>query len=260
MRCRRQLKSDQAATGNHPTINQKREMLERCSKVRRKLLAWIEVQTLFMPEVAISRAEAAAQRVEESGTRPMVGELVQDIPLLLPSQLDADVACLRELQHFELRLRKGQAHDALHNLRHHLLLRTHEYKYKDQNIRGVRDGMRSNTRIQEIDDQIARAAATYRVAWSAMQVLSGRLDEVGWEHMLRPLKAEDVRQMPEATFRKGGGKKRKKRETTQEKKRRRTEARTPISWIWLADGSAMDADRNEAMNEGESSIGGVDIH
>lgn len=239
---------DQAAAGAHPTTDQKRVMLERCNKIRRKIFTWIDTQTQFMPEVAVVRAEAAAKRAEESRTRPVAGELVQEIPLLLPSRLPADVACLPELQEFEFRLREGQAHEALFQMRHQLLVRTHEYKYKDQNVRGVRDVMRSNTRIENIDNQIQRATATYQAARKALEVLGERLKRTGWERVLRPLAPEDVRQMPEASFRKPGRKKRK--ENSAAKKKRRTEARTPASWIWMADGSAEDADRNPAMNEG----------
>jgi hypothetical protein len=119
----------------------------------------METQTQFMPEVAVLRAASAAKRAEDSRTKPVAGELVQDIPLLLPSQLPQDVACLQELRDFEFHLRKGQAHEALHELRHQLLVRTHAYKYKDKNILGVRDTMRSLTQIEGIDDKIKRASA-----------------------------------------------------------------------------------------------------
>lgn len=251
------MKFDQAATGMHPTIGQKRVMLERCSKARRKILAWMDTQTMFMPEVAVLRAAAAVKHSEESGVRPVAGELVQDIALLMPSELDAGVPCLVELQDYEFRLRVGQGHEALHEIRHQLLVRTHEYKYKDEQVHGVRDGMRSTTKIQAIDKQISRATATYHIAQRALEVLGPRLGKEGWDKELKVLRPEDVRQMPEGTFRKLGGKKKQtksQKESAQAKKRRRVEAARPISWIWLADGSAVDADRNEAMNEGERHI------
>ncbi|KAJ6524642.1 hypothetical protein DFH09DRAFT_1046744 [Mycena vulgaris] len=228
----RLIEFDQAATGIHPTIKQKRVMLERCSKTRRKILSWMDIQTPFMPEVANLRAEAAEKRSEATG------DLVQDIPLLLPSALDAGVPCLRELQSFEFRLREGQGHEALYEMRHQLLIRTHEYKYKDHNLRGVRDGMRSNAKIEGIENQIKRATATYRVARRALEILGPRLGEVAWETVLQVLDDDDVRQMPEGTFRKPGGKGKgkKAKESAPAKKRRRMEAARPISWIWLADG------------------------
>ncbi|KAJ7145502.1 hypothetical protein C8R46DRAFT_918383, partial [Mycena filopes] len=226
----RQVKFDQADTGNHPTLTQKCVMLERCSKTRRKVFSWMETQTQFMPEVAVLRTAAAAAREEEGGTHPVPGELVQDLRLLLPSALEADTPCMQELREFEFRLREGQAHEALHDLRHQLLVRTHEYKYKDANAGASnRDTLRSVTRLGTINNEIKRVSATYRVARQALEVLGERLGKRGWERVLKVLLEEDVRQMPEAL--------------------RRTEAQRPISWIWLADGSAADADRNPAMAE-----------
>ncbi|KAJ7752370.1 hypothetical protein B0H16DRAFT_1723726 [Mycena metata] len=54
--------------------------------------------------------------------------------------------------------------------------------------------------------------------------------------------------MPEGSFRKEKTTK-KNRESARARKKRRQEERRPISWIWLVDGSAADADRNPAMNE-----------
>ncbi|KAJ6457034.1 hypothetical protein C8R47DRAFT_996066 [Mycena vitilis] len=241
----RRLKFDQAAAGLHPTLNQKREMLERCGKVRRKLLSWMETQVQFMPEVTVVRAAAAAERAATSGTKPVDGELVQDMELLLPSALEPD-ASLQELQEYELRLREGQAHEALYELRHQLLLRTHEYKYKDQNARGIRDISRSLTKLEGIENNIKHAAATYRVTYKAMSILGERLGKWEWAKMLRVLKEDDVRQMPEAVFRKPGTKRQKE---THNMRKKRKLANKGLSWIWLADGSAADADRNPAMNE-----------
>ncbi|KAK6978078.1 hypothetical protein R3P38DRAFT_2580509, partial [Favolaschia claudopus] len=242
---RRELKFDQAAVGLHPTVTQRRLMLERCSKLRRKVLSWMETQTQFMPSVTVVRAEAAAKR--QSPVQPAAGELVQDIPLLMPSALAPNGACPQELQEFEFRLREGQAHEALYDIRHQLLIRTHEYKWKDEQNHNVRDGTRSHTKLKLIEDRLTRASTAYRVAWGALKVLGSRLGKRGWEGTLQALEDGDIRGMPEATFRKPG----ERRKETASARKRRKKTRSPISWIWLADGSAADADRNPAMNEGE---------
>ncbi|KAJ6529050.1 hypothetical protein DFH09DRAFT_1412508 [Mycena vulgaris] len=244
----RQLKFDQAATGNHPTIQQKRVMLERCSKTRRKILAWMDMQTTFMPEVGVLRAAAAEKRAEEARLKPVAGDLVQDLPLLMPSALDVSVACLPELQLFELRLREGQAHEALYEMRQQLLVQAHEYKYSDKHIRGggVKGGMRSIARIEGIDEQIKRAKEMYRVARKGLEVLGPRVGKMEWQAVLQVLYEEDVRQMPEGAYRRKKG---DKKESARARKKRKTAQAKPISWIWLADGSAANADRNVAMNE-----------
>ncbi|KAJ6523886.1 hypothetical protein DFH09DRAFT_1329751 [Mycena vulgaris] len=165
------LKHDQDATRDHPTISQKRIMLERCSKTRRKILAWID------------RRPAAEKRAEASGLEPVQGDLVQDIPLLFPSGLEANTAYIPELQRVEFCLREGQAHEALHEMCHQLLVRTHKYKYKDG-----------------IEEHISQATATYQVARKALEVLGPRLGKMEWVSVLQVLYKDDVRQMPEGTF------------------------------------------------------------
>ncbi|KAJ7611090.1 hypothetical protein DFH06DRAFT_1016313 [Mycena polygramma] len=223
---------EQHAAGLHPTVDQRRIMFERCGKTRRKLIAWMQLQEQFMPEVAVLRSTAATERAKQSKTKPLEGELVQNMAVFMPSHLDGDVPCLRELQEFEFRLRQGQAHQALYDMRHHLLVRTNEYRYKDEgNVHGVKETTRSVTKIKAIDANIRRATVTYQLARNSLVVLGARLGKPrAWEKVLQVLAPEDVRQMPAA-------------------KKRRKEARTPISWIWLADGSAANADRNPAMNE-----------
>ncbi|KAG1861286.1 hypothetical protein F4604DRAFT_1684097 [Suillus subluteus] len=66
-------------------------------------------------------------------------------------------------------LRRAQASDALNDLRRHLLLRTHLYKFKDVNIRG-----RSSIMLR----RLAKATAS---AWTALSSLCGILGEDGWQ-------------------------------------------------------------------------------
>ncbi|KAJ6467032.1 hypothetical protein DFH09DRAFT_1112085 [Mycena vulgaris] len=184
----RLIKFNQAATGDHPTIQQKRIMLERCSKTRRKILSWMEIQTPFMPEVAASRAAVAEQRAEASRLKPVAGDLVQDIPLLCHRHLMWKCHACASCRASSFGCARGRLTKPYHNLR------------------GVRDGMRSNAKIEGIENQITRATATYRVAQKALEVLGARLGEVAWEMVLKVLHDDDVRQMPEGTFRKPGGK------------------------------------------------------
>ncbi|KAJ7763733.1 hypothetical protein B0H16DRAFT_1311081, partial [Mycena metata] len=56
----RTLCFDMAATGLHPTNDQRRAMVECTTKLRRKIFAWIEVQTKFFPALADRRESSAA--------------------------------------------------------------------------------------------------------------------------------------------------------------------------------------------------------
>ncbi|KAJ7271751.1 hypothetical protein C8J57DRAFT_1226330 [Mycena rebaudengoi] len=247
----RQLTCDQSEVGLHPTLSQKRTMLERVSKLRRKVLAWIVIQTSHMPQVAVVRAKAEEDASAKAKTKPRGPLLVQDIELLLPSQLDNDVLCARELQQFEWWLREGQAHEALHEIRHGLLLRTHEFHFKDKNTRGVKDNTEANKTLDVINARIKRWKASYRAAHRGMVVLGERLGlESDWEKVLRPLSEGDVRGMPRAMFHDPERKKTKKKQGGRGKEAKRQKKEdTTMSWIWLADGSTADADRNPAMHE-----------
>ncbi|KAJ6553851.1 hypothetical protein B0H10DRAFT_2241820 [Mycena sp. CBHHK59/15] len=201
----RTLGFDAAAIGLHPTPDQRRIMVERTSKLRRKIEAWIE-----------DRARALAAR-----TQPVPGVKVQDTRLWLPSEImnqpppppqairgnggDREAACKEEVMECEYRLRVGQANEVLHEIRRQLLVHTHVYKQP-------------------------RPRPQYRAARRALIVLGRALQKREWEITLKPLADDDVRGMPRAMFsdperqkgRKKKGPKRKKRSKDRE-----------LSWIWL---------------------------
>ncbi|KAJ7817081.1 hypothetical protein B0H13DRAFT_2242339 [Mycena leptocephala] len=235
--------AEKGAAGNHPTLTQKRVMLERCSKARRKILSWMETQTQFMPEVAVLRAASAAKHARTAEPSRSLGSLCKISPFSFRRSFRGmSHAC--ESCGLRVSSAEGQAHEALHELRHQLLVRTHAYKYKDKNILGVRDTMRSLTKIEGIDDKIKRASATYRVAHTALGILGE-----SWTNRAgmcaAGVKPEDVRQMPEERFasQARGGRRRRRR-------RRGDERRSVPPVVDLAGGwISGDADRNPAMNE-----------
>ena len=84
----------------------------------------------------------------------------QDMRLHLPSSYKFRLSLQRpELQMYELRLREGQAHNALHEMRQHLQVRAHHYKLKDKYARGVRYNTRANSAISKSQAKVDRAAA-----------------------------------------------------------------------------------------------------
>ncbi|KAJ6538601.1 hypothetical protein B0H10DRAFT_1856886, partial [Mycena sp. CBHHK59/15] len=234
----RALGFDIASTGLHPTADQRRTMLERTSKLRRKIFAWMEKQTPFMPRVAWLRDQEDAARARTARTQPVPGVKVHEIQLWLPSAMMArhqasDLEwCTREAIEFEYRLRVGQANEALHDIRRQLLVRTNAYKYKDRHARGVRANTRSGDKIDALNDRIRRSAEQYRAARRGLVVLGQTLEMDKWERTLKPLKEEDVRGMPRAM---------------QAKKRRVKDKE--LSWIWVVQGKDLEAGMAPAMNE-----------
>ncbi|KAK7022540.1 hypothetical protein R3P38DRAFT_3539761 [Favolaschia claudopus] len=244
----RNLATDVAATGLHPTDGQRRAMTERTSKLRRKIAAWIDIQHHFFPALANSRAREDAIRSSQMAAGDAIpGVVVSSITLWLPSQILAednrDVVVKRSVLTHEYRLRVGQAAESLHEVRRLLLVRTHLYKLKDVHARGVRQNTRSSDKIAALNEQVKRAAATYRVARAALVFLGPQLGRNEWEWSFLPLQEEDVRGLPQAMFHDPERKKKKKKRGRKQKQNR------PLSWIWVTRGERWEAGDDVAMNE-----------
>ncbi|KAJ6538207.1 hypothetical protein DFH09DRAFT_1249732 [Mycena vulgaris] len=250
---------DVAATGLHPTDNQRRMMVERTAKLRRKIFAWIDVQAKFFPELVRVRESEDDARRRTAGTQPVPGIKVSDLALWLPSAIAAapgggrDVpSCKTEIMEHEYRLRVGQANEALHEVRRLLLVRTHLYKLKDTHSRGVRANTRSADKIAALNDRIRRAAAQYRAARATLETLGRVLKLNEWSWTLQELKEEDVRGLPRSHFGdplRQAGKKARKAGQSRTKKARIEREERPLSWIWIARGEKHDPKANEALTE-----------
>ncbi|KAJ7198691.1 hypothetical protein C8J57DRAFT_1104953, partial [Mycena rebaudengoi] len=252
------LRWDAAATGLHPTDKQRTAMVERTSKLCRKIVAWMEIQVQFFPQVAGVRDAQDAQRARISRTQAVPGVKVHELALWLPSSIQRKAGvtpCTQDVLEYEYRMRIGQAHEALHEMRRQLLVRTHLYKLKDNNARGVAANTRAKDKIDAINDKIRRLANGYRIARTALVVLGGALKRREWELLLKPLLEEDVRGLPRATFadpdrqrgaklsKAAAGKHRTKKAKLAAKKAR------ALSWIWLAETQVVGEGESPEMNE-----------
>ncbi|RDB20624.1 hypothetical protein Hypma_012251 [Hypsizygus marmoreus] len=228
---RRRLASDLSSLGQHATNKQLATMAERSNKLRRKIASWIDVQTLYMPAVALERAKRGAS-ANPDGVAPTK---VQNVSLWLPSAL-LDVAPVdASLRLYEWKLREGQAYDALEELRHNLRLRSHLLKDKDRFARGVKHNTRSNAAIKKLNVKINRAAVKYRVARRALLSLSPGLKMSDWQHTLRDLAQDDVRALSEGLH---GD----------------TEGTRRPSWIWTTPGVVPKEGEDTALSDGEISF------
>ena len=180
-----------------------------------------------MPEARVSRQQDAVGKPE--GIAPYKP---QDIPLYLPFSYKFRTLLQRpELCMYELRLREGRAHDALHEMRQHLRVRTHLYQQKDKYARGVRHNTRANSAINKSQAKVNRATEKYRASRDAMLSLSDPLVLPDWCETLPVLKVEDVRRLSEALIGESEGGQRP-------------------SWIWTMNtGVAVEA-TDQAGNEG----------
>ncbi|KAJ6452843.1 hypothetical protein C8R45DRAFT_1112863 [Mycena sanguinolenta] len=251
----RVLGFDVAATGLHPTDGQRRAMTERTSKLRRKIFAWMVVQEKFFPALANIRARADEARARDANGQTIPGVPVSSIALWLPSAIaraevpaKREVVVVRTVFEHEYRLRVGQASEALHEIRCLLLVRTHLYKSKDTHSRGVRANMRSGDKIAALNEQIKRAAATYRAAHGTLGFLGAEVGRNEWSWTLQPLKEEDVRGLPRAQFHDPERKDKTKRRKSKRAKRAKEKERQ-LSWIWLSRGEQWKPGDDAAMNE-----------
>ncbi|KAG6819543.1 hypothetical protein H0H93_010895 [Arthromyces matolae] len=225
----RKLGADIASIGQHPTANQVTTFLERSNHLRRKITSWIEVQSLFMAEASRQRFKGAPSGSPDSKSATTTA---YDIRLWLPSNLASKgVIVTQELRMYEWRLREGQAHDALEEIRRVLRLKSYLYKYKDCFSRGVKANTRSNVLIDKATVNMNRAADRYRVARNAMLTLADSLETpVTWRTNLRELRSEDLRGLSEGLV---GD----------------TEGRRTVSWIWLENTDTAQTDEDPRFND-----------
>ncbi|KAJ7037179.1 hypothetical protein C8F04DRAFT_1257407 [Mycena alexandri] len=138
----------------------------------------MDAQVLIIPHVAVLQAEEDRARKRISAMQVQPGVQVQHMALWLPSSINGRVPCDTELYDYEFRLREVQAHEALDDVRHQLLLRTHLYKYKDRFARGVKANSRSQMKIEGVEERTRRSAERYRAAWRALKALGRQLKQV----------------------------------------------------------------------------------
>jgi hypothetical protein len=226
------LKYDREHLGLHSTDLQRAKIKERSNALRRKIKAWRKSQKLYMPEATILREKAAraADRAAHLSSETTPEEAPEDLALWLPSSIGRKAKCVKKLQMIEFKLREAQAHDALRELRRHLLFTTHLWGNKQRFTRGQGPSTRARTLIQRSQEKADAAAEKYRVSYKALVVLGGLLGENDWRKELRPLTTDDVRGLSEALL-------------------HDSEGRRTISWIWTTVGIGEKVDKN--LDEGQ---------
>ncbi|KAJ3719421.1 hypothetical protein C8R42DRAFT_723102 [Lentinula raphanica] len=204
----RRLIYDHAALGNHPTSLQLAKIVERSTSLCTRIQAWISVQAIYMPSSTLLRSGG--------GTQPVSFAAAGDIQLFLPSTVyDAGETCDARLIDIEWRLRFAAAHDEVEKIQKSLLSRTSVLNYKRRYGHGQRQGSRSASILDTLDNKINACAARYQVHYNMLARYSKTLGKVaGWHDSLKPLKKEDLHQ-PDGDL-EGG-----------------TLGAKYVSWIWL---------------------------
>ncbi|KAG1850227.1 hypothetical protein DFJ58DRAFT_716845 [Suillus subalutaceus] len=220
------LARDIELLGGHPTDLQRTKLQERGNILQRKIKQWSKVQLLYMPVVARLRAlDMPTSRTH------LTEEKAHEIELWLPSKIYRDATdpvhqCDATLSQYEWELRRAQAYDALDDLRRHLRLRAHLYKFKDTHIRGQRANTRASAIIDKVELNVSVAAARYHRAWSALEHLSPALSCTTWKEEFLKLENDDIHGMSQG-------------------KPGQSSGNCTLSWIWKARGIASDTPEGE---------------
>ncbi len=230
------LQRDSKALGPHSTDIQRVKILDRTSRLRRQIDAWIEVQRVYMPEVSGIRD----QQDQTEGSDCL---MAWNIDLLLPSKLLAEhkVSCDNRLLNYEWELRLAQVSEALATVRRKILLETYVFNHKEVYTQGQKAGTASNALLANCRREKTWSIATYNRAREALKRLAKPLGKDGWASTWKVLDPQDA--VPIA----GYGKK-KKREAG--KKDTSGESHRQLSWIWLTPG-AVDGSTEEGLQDGE---------
>ncbi|KAF9456838.1 hypothetical protein BDZ94DRAFT_1176782, partial [Collybia nuda] len=200
----RRLRIDAKALGSHSTDLQITKVIERANRLKRQIDAWSAVQLLYMPAIS-------SLRVVDNETDTLTGAVNEK--LHLPSQVLDKISVPMDIMELEWRLRFAQAHDALHDIRRLLLVRSQMLSAKDRFSRGQGQVTRSRNLIIGVQAQIDAHVLRYHDFRIALISLARPLGKVGWDRELQVLHKEDIQGL---SAREGG----------------HSESRMNMSWIW----------------------------
>jgi len=203
--------------GPHATNLQQAKLVERSNTLRRRIDAWIEIQHLYIPQLASIRATVD----QEGGGKPLA---VHDIELHLPSMIHSVVHCDIILLQYEWDLRYAQGHSTLNDLRGLLLMESMMFKSKGRHSRGQRQQTRSINLLKRVRTRIQATASKYRQIRTSLQALATPLLQFKWCDILRVLEDDDMATLTSLD-----------NDTS--------EGRKKLKWIWTVEGTGADADK-----------------
>lgn len=215
---RRKIHHEASLVTGARSSKQHADLQEKRNTLFRRITQWREVQLAYMPAVAalLLKSGPILLNPDEDTVNT---ELAETIPLHLPSSLPPSLQnspALLSLAEKELRLRLGQADEALENIRQNRRTLSGLIRFKKFNISGA--GNKPNTRfrtvVNRLQNRIQQAADTYRAAYNTLSLLQ---PEGEWKKRFQVLHAEDIR-----------GPERQPDDPTGQSR-----GRYEASWIWL---------------------------
>ncbi|KAJ7470067.1 hypothetical protein B0H11DRAFT_1730986 [Mycena galericulata] len=196
----------------------------------KKLRTYERLQLVFMPGVATLRAAE-----EEARDGDLPAPKAENIKLWMPSDLTATQrrsGCRGGLAAVEAKLRRGQCADALGTLRSRLHAQRHIIAWRNANAAGQKSSTRSATLIGRVGDRVARVAAKYRHARTALIALEGG----DYAPEFKELKDEDLSVELEEENDMASRKKMARLGSTKRSRNEPTRRKKGISWIMMIGG------------------------
>ncbi|KAJ7433022.1 hypothetical protein B0H11DRAFT_1759384 [Mycena galericulata] len=192
----RQLAVAIRAVGPTPSTAQELDFLKRRSVLRGRIQAFRKLQNTYMPNVRRYLTAAQKEMWDADNKQP------EATRLFMPSDLSTTdrriKACAKGLDGVEARLRKGEAGEALAQIRQGLRTRTMTNRFKIRNWTGQHALTRGQGILRQINIKVHAAKLRYQYARQAMLKLKGHSD---WEKEFRVLKDEDVRALNDRALR-----------------------------------------------------------
>lgn len=178
---------------------QQSTILEQRNILGEKIRAWIHLRTVYIPGLLQLLVDLKDTNPSEPDEKP------EGFKLWLPSEIPPTrrrAACIEGLPEIESKLRTAQCNDALDDVRHTMRVKARMVQFKNQNVRGQREGIRSRAVVDRVHEKATAAVQRYRTAREAKMNLDGPGD---WEIGLKVLKDEDVRSYKDPQRAKSGG-------------------------------------------------------
>ncbi|KAI4517072.1 hypothetical protein K525DRAFT_251912 [Schizophyllum commune Loenen D] len=186
----RLLSIDKAAQKN-PTPAQEVDFLKRSHNLKKRIAAFRRKQQIYMPGLP-SHLESINRTLCDESTE------AESVRLFLPSELPSTAVraavCASGLARVEERLRDGEAHESLEDVRHALRARTVTNTFRNTQVRGQPMSTRARSTFDKISKRVHTAKLRYRDSRNALLRLRGHGD---WEMTLRYLDDDDVRALNE---------------------------------------------------------------
>lgn len=167
------------------------DFLKRSRNLQKRIAAFRKKQQIYMPGLP-SYLESIDRVLCDNSTE------AESIRLYLPSELPTAAVraavCASGLAHVEERLRDGEAHESLEDVRHALRARTVTNTFRNTQVRGQPMSTRARSTFDKISKRVHTAKLRYRDSRNALLRLRGHGD---WEMTLRYLDDDDVRALNE---------------------------------------------------------------